>query len=131
MHLLRLAATCHTKQALGASRRLLRGFLCSQPAASCAASHPACTPSNCSRNFGSKCSSEELAEFRDNVASFAKTSIAIHAEEVDKTNDFPKTVDLWREMGDFGLLGKLNLLQLAHFPRRLCVVYEVTLSAVV
>lgn len=80
-------------------------LLCSQPAASSAAVHPDWAPT---RDFGSKCSPEELAEFRDNVANFAKASIAIHAEEVDKTNDFPKTVDLWREMGDFGLLGKLS-----------------------
>jgi hypothetical protein len=28
------------------------------------------------------------------------------AEEVDRSNSFPKDVDVWREMGSFGLLGR-------------------------
>lgn len=39
------------------------------------------------------------------VREFAAKMIAPHAEEVDRTNSFPKSVDLWREMGSFGLLG--------------------------
>lgn len=30
------------------------------------------------------------------------------AEEVDRTNNFPKDVDMWREMGSFGLLGAVS-----------------------
>lgn len=48
---------------------------------------------------------DPLQEFRENVAEFAQSVIAPHAEEVDKGNDFPKSVNLWKEMGDFGLLG--------------------------
>ena len=51
--------------------------------------------------------SEDTArEFRENVREFAQKIIAPHAEHVDKTNDFPPNVNLWREMGDFGLLGQ-------------------------
>jgi isovaleryl-CoA dehydrogenase len=49
---------------------------------------------------------DPLQEFRENVAEFAQSVIAPHAEEVDKSNDFPKSVNLWKEMGDFGLLGE-------------------------
>ena len=48
---------------------------------------------------------DPLQEFRENVAQFAQTVVAPHAEEVDKTNNFPTSVNLWKEMGDFGLLG--------------------------
>jgi alkylation response protein AidB-like acyl-CoA dehydrogenase len=49
-------------------------------------------------------STEELAEFRESVARFAVDVIAPHAEEIDRANNFPAGVDLWREMGGFGLL---------------------------
>lgn len=48
---------------------------------------------------------DPLLEFRENVGQFAQSVIAPHAEEVDKTNNFPTSVNLWKEMGDFGLLG--------------------------
>lgn len=47
-------------------------------------------------------------EFRAQVKEFAQRTIAPHAESIDKNNDFPKSPNLWREMGDFGLLGKKN-----------------------
>lgn len=31
--------------------------------------------------------------------------IAPHAEEIDRSNSFPNSMDLWAEMGAFGLLG--------------------------
>lgn len=49
---------------------------------------------------------DPLQEFRENVAQFAQSVIGPHAEEVDKTNNFPTSVNLWKEMGDFGLLGE-------------------------
>eukprot|EP00882_Tetradesmus_deserticola_P007774 GHRQ01008184.1.p1 GENE.GHRQ01008184.1~~GHRQ01008184.1.p1 ORF type:complete len:163 (+),score=18.37 GHRQ01008184.1:204-692(+) len=48
---------------------------------------------------------EALREFRENVHEFAQTVVAPHAEHVDKSNNFPTDVDLWKEMGQFGLLG--------------------------
>jgi hypothetical protein len=54
---------------------------------------------------------DPLDEFRDNVGAFAASVIAPHAEEVDKSNDFPKTVNLWKEMGEFGLLGECSTLR--------------------
>lgn len=44
-------------------------------------------------------------EFRENVRTFARTVIAPFAEEIDRNNTFPSSKNLWREMGEFGLLG--------------------------
>jgi isovaleryl-CoA dehydrogenase len=49
---------------------------------------------------------EALREFRENVREFAHTVVAPHAEHVDRSNNFPTEVDLWKQMGEFGLLGK-------------------------
>ena len=51
-------------------------------------------------NFGL---SEELNALRDMVAQFAANEIAPRAAEIDSTNQFP--MDLWRKLGDLGLLG--------------------------
>ncbi len=40
---------------------------------------------------------------RDSVMSFAADEIAPRAEAIDRENDFP--ADLWRKMGDLGILG--------------------------
>jgi isovaleryl-CoA dehydrogenase len=40
---------------------------------------------------------------RDQVRSFASDEIAPRAAEIDRTNQFP--MDLWRKMGDLGVLG--------------------------
>lgn len=47
----------------------------------------------------------DLVEFRSSVRDFAKAVVAPHAEEIDRTNNFPTSVNLWKEMGDMGLLG--------------------------
>jgi len=44
-------------------------------------------------------------EFRESVHEFAQREIAPHAEAIDRTNAFPKGVNLWTAMGDFGLHG--------------------------
>ena len=46
---------------------------------------------------------EEIDMLRDSVKAFADAEIAPRAAEIDETNEFP--MDLWRKMGDLGLLG--------------------------
>lgn len=47
-----------------------------------------------------------LKEFRAQVQEFAQQAIAPHAEAIDRENDFPTSVNLWKELGSFGLLGE-------------------------
>jgi isovaleryl-CoA dehydrogenase len=51
-------------------------------------------------NFGL---GETADMLRDTVAGFAAEKIAPRAEEIDRTNEFPR--DLWLQLGDLGLLG--------------------------
>src|SRR3954462_3390180 len=46
---------------------------------------------------------EELDAVRDQVRRFSRERIAPRAEEIDRTNEFPR--DLWPELGAAGLLG--------------------------
>ncbi len=46
---------------------------------------------------------ETVDALRDSVADFAAREIAPRAEAIDRNNEFP--ADLWRKMGDLGLLG--------------------------
>ncbi len=46
---------------------------------------------------------EELDEVRNQARRFARERIAPRAEEIDRSNEFPR--DLWPELGDAGLLG--------------------------
>ena len=46
---------------------------------------------------------EDLDMLRDSVFQFCKTQIAPRAAEFDVSNEFP--MDLWRKLGDMGLLG--------------------------
>ncbi len=46
---------------------------------------------------------ETINQLRDMVYKFAQVEIAPRAAEIDKSNQFP--MDLWRKLGDLGLLG--------------------------
>jgi isovaleryl-CoA dehydrogenase len=46
---------------------------------------------------------EDVNHLRDTVSSFASDRIAPRADEIDRSNVFPR--DLWPEMGNLGLLG--------------------------
>ena len=50
---------------------------------------------------------DALQEFRDTVKDFAQRTVAPHAAEIDRLNSFPKSTNLWKEIGDFGLHGML------------------------
>ena len=49
---------------------------------------------------------DALSEFRENVREFAQRAIAPHASEIDRQNTFPSSVNLWKDIGDFGLHGR-------------------------
>ncbi|MEO1474237.1 MAG: acyl-CoA dehydrogenase family protein, partial [Pseudomonadota bacterium] len=46
---------------------------------------------------------DEIEEMRDVVGRWVDERLAPRAEEVDRTNEFPR--DLWPELGELGLLG--------------------------
>ena len=46
---------------------------------------------------------EDIDALRDAVRDFAQSEIAPRAAEIDRTDQFP--MDLWRRMGDLGVLG--------------------------
>ena len=46
---------------------------------------------------------EEIDMLRDSVAAFAANEIAPRAAQIDRDNEFP--ADLWKKMGDLGILG--------------------------
>ena len=60
---------------------------------------------NTSTSTSSTSEEEELDLFRDQVKTFAQNEIAPLAAEIDETNAFPESVNLWTKMGDFGLHG--------------------------
>lgn len=46
---------------------------------------------------------EDIDSLRDAVNAYAQAEIAPHAEEIDRTDQFP--MDQWKKMGDLGVLG--------------------------
>lgn len=50
-------------------------------------------------------SDDEASTFREQVYEFAQRVVAPHASDIDASNSFPTSVNLWKEMGDFGLHG--------------------------
>ncbi len=46
---------------------------------------------------------EEIDQLRETVRAFARQEIAPRAEEIDRSNLFPR--DLWPKLGELGLLG--------------------------
>ncbi len=56
---------------------------------------------------------ESLSEFRESVRSFAQEVIAPLAADIDRANNFPSHIDLWRELGNFGLHGEVEFVTLS------------------
>lgn len=48
---------------------------------------------------------DELEAFREQVRAFAASEVAPHAAAIDEGNSFPKEVNLWAKLGEFGLHG--------------------------
>ncbi|TXG73879.1 hypothetical protein EZV62_002458 [Acer yangbiense] len=46
-----------------------------------------------------------VAGFKQSVEQFAQENIAPHAAKIDRTDSFPKGINLWKLMGDFNLHG--------------------------
>jgi isovaleryl-CoA dehydrogenase len=46
---------------------------------------------------------DDIAMMRDAVEQFAQTELAPRAQQIDSDNEFP--MDMWRQLGDMGLLG--------------------------
>ena len=63
-------------------------------------------------NFGL---GETADMIRDTVESFSATEIAPRAEEIDRSNEFPR--DLWPRLGELGLLGITVEEELGAAPR--------------
>lgn len=59
-------------------------------------------------------SESDLQEFRETVRDFAQRIIAPHAAEIDQQNSFPRSVNLWQDIGEFGLHGTQRSLNLLH-----------------
>ncbi|KAI9193997.1 hypothetical protein LWI28_014777 [Acer negundo] len=48
---------------------------------------------------------ETQLQFKQSVEQFAQENIAPHAAKIDRTDSFPKGINLWKLMGDFNLHG--------------------------
>uniref|UniRef100_A0A8B9KKX5 Isovaleryl-CoA dehydrogenase, mitochondrial n=1 Tax=Astyanax mexicanus TaxID=7994 RepID=A0A8B9KKX5_ASTMX len=48
---------------------------------------------------------EEQIQLRQTVQRFCSEKLAPFADEIDKTNDFPRMREFWKEAGELGLLG--------------------------
>lgn len=53
--------------------------------------------------------SYDIKEFRNTIEDFARDFIQPYADQIDKDNEFPKDINLWEKMGDFGLHGKKHI----------------------
>ena len=51
----------------------------------------------------------DALEFRELVREFAQRVVAPHAADIDTTNAFPQSVNLWTELGQMGLHGMFHL----------------------
>ena len=67
---------------------------------------PACRLQHAEADASSSALDDAAESFRESVHEFAQKQVAPHAAEIDATNAFPKHVNLWTAMGDFGLHGK-------------------------
>ncbi|CAF1203847.1 unnamed protein product [Adineta steineri] len=48
---------------------------------------------------------DDQKQLRETVFTFAQKELAPYANEIDKTNTFPKLREFWKKLGDVGLLG--------------------------
>ena len=58
---------------------------------------------------------EEVDLLRETVRTFAEKELAPIADQIDRDNEFPN--ELWKKLGDLGLLGITCLLYTSPSPR--------------
>ncbi len=68
----------------------------------------ACRLQHAEADASSSALDDAAESFRESVNEFAQKQVAPHAAEIDATNAFPKHINLWTAMGDFGLHGRLD-----------------------
>ncbi|KAL7861882.1 hypothetical protein SRHO_G00133230 [Serrasalmus rhombeus] len=90
----RLSAMFSARGALRLAQRLIRVTV---PRRGCAAALPVDDIVNGL--------TEEQIQLRHTVQRFCQEKLAPYADEIDKTNDFPRLREFWKEAGELGLLG--------------------------
>ena len=48
---------------------------------------------------------DEEKQLRETVFNFCQKELAPHADEIDKSNNFPQLREFWKKLGDMGVLG--------------------------
>lgn len=73
-----------------------------------------CIPSLCRGQHTLEHDDSDALEFRELVRDFAQRVVAPHAADIDRTNTFPQSINLWTELGQMGLHGMSDRTRCRH-----------------